>query len=62
MSCSGYENQTGTPSEIGATHLLELNAFRSTQNRTYQEVHHGVSECVHNILLRSNVRYFFLVC
>ena len=35
---SSYERQSGAHSDLGATHFLELNAFRSTHRRSYQQL------------------------
>lgn len=39
---SAYENQTGPNSNLGASHFLELNAFRTTSKRSHEDV----SACV----------------
>ena len=43
-----YETQEGADCDMGATHMLELNGFRSTKNRGHQEVSSGghPNECL----------------
>jgi len=51
---SSYERQSGANSDLGATHFLELNAFRSTKRRSYQqlieeiELMGGMVQCISN--------------
>lgn len=40
---SAYERQAGADTNLGATHFLELNAFRSTRNRSYKQVQISIS-------------------
>eukprot|EP01038_Epipyxis_sp_PR26KG_P013413 gene13413-17987_t len=57
---SSYEQQSGSPQETGITHLLELNGFRSTMNRSHlqliSEVENlgGMVQCIST---RENVLY-----
>lgn len=43
LNCtSAYEQQIGQDTNLGVTHFLELNAFRSTLNRTHDDVRNVV--------------------
>jgi processing peptidase subunit alpha len=59
-SGSAFEQQTGPNNNLGATHFLELNAFRSTSKRSHDDVVKelekigAISQC---ISLRENIFY-----